>query len=239
MCAFVCYFYLVPQVGLSEVEFRDGQGTKLELDAAAVKVDGAKSIVADRLLNGQPQTTDSAKMWIGEVAEGQPAVRLDFSIPSNFPLATVTVWNYNRYNCETTGARRARLLVAGREVWAGEVPKGPGSKSKRFGLDIPIPAEALKASTTLVAAKPTKPTWDDGTAAAEELAAERGPGFDVLQWPSSGSGKRSSMDDPAQVPSREPTTPQQPVGQPIEAMMFGGEAVSAAPIHRTLHQVTL
>lgn len=179
--------------------------------------------------------TDSANMWIGEIAEGQATTDVQFALPRDFPLAKVVVWNYNRYNCETTGVQNGRLLVGDKQVWSGKIPKGPGTKSKRYGLEIPVAAEALaQGATPAKVAVKTRPQWDDGTALAEKNMPDNSqPATGGAEWPAPANpGNGRGLRDPARAPSRGPQPQSQPEeekqGFIVESTSLSREASSAA-----------
>lgn len=49
--------------------------------------------------------------YLGELGPSQP-VLIDFRLPSDFDLLDVVVWNYNRPNYETQGARQVCAFLS-------------------------------------------------------------------------------------------------------------------------------
>ncbi|KAL3692610.1 hypothetical protein R1sor_006261 [Riccia sorocarpa] len=145
-------------VGLVEVELFDVGGTKLELQASSISLQGCP--VSDtspcdnvsRLLNGIVNTTREKNMWICRLPPaGDPRLEIHIQVPdSDIVLGYLKVWNYNRSMGDASkGVREMQLYVDGELMWQGMVAKGCGNRVFDYSTRISLLDESpLSAATS-------------------------------------------------------------------------------------------
>lgn len=143
-------------VGLTEVQFFDRNDSQLALSPDNVIVGGVRTVENAKLVNGRTHTTNHRNMWKTEFASQQAEpCELLFLLPPDFTLAQITIWNYNRPNCESLGVRDAELGVNDTCVWRGTIKKASGSHNTEAGCTIDIDLETMLGFTPSEAPAPT------------------------------------------------------------------------------------
>ncbi|OQR96676.1 hypothetical protein ACHHYP_13821 [Achlya hypogyna] len=125
-------------IGLNGIDVFDATGalvrlTKAQVSATPASINvlpeyaaSADPRVADNLVDGVNYTCDDLHMWLAPFTPGQRhAVTLQLAAPTT--LAMLRIWNYNKSRAHSfRGVKDTRILLDGREVFAGEVRKAPG-----------------------------------------------------------------------------------------------------------------
>ncbi|KAL2635160.1 hypothetical protein R1flu_006639 [Riccia fluitans] len=145
-------------VGLVEVELFDVGGTKLDLQASSISLQGCP--VSDtspcdtifRLLNGIVNTTREKNMWICPLPPAAyPPLEIYIQVPaSDIVLGYLKVWNYNQSIGDATkGVREMQVYVDGELIWQGMIAKGCGNRVFDYSTRIPLLDESpLSAATS-------------------------------------------------------------------------------------------
>ncbi|XP_063681155.1 katanin-interacting protein-like isoform X3 [Bolinopsis microptera] len=131
------------KVGLTQVTFFGPQKevvTPFSVKSAGA-VDQAYGRNIECLLDGQSRTTKEEHMWSCPYHSGQKLV-LVFTLPSDMPLTSCHVWNYNKQISElNVGVKDAELYVAKQRVWSGEIAKGCGNQVFEYATVIKLTEE--------------------------------------------------------------------------------------------------
>lgn len=122
-------------IGLTEVQFFDEEGTKLELDANNVACRNATVIEGDIscLFNNRTKTTQTKNMVL--LRPHSLPVCLKISLRYPCALSKICIWNYNGKGEDNLdlGVKQCRICVNGHLVYDGTIEKGCGNKVFDYG----------------------------------------------------------------------------------------------------------
>ncbi|XP_071813789.1 katanin-interacting protein-like isoform X2 [Apostichopus japonicus] len=135
------------RVGLTEVEFYNDAGEKVNLTPSDVWVQGAKDMqgMLGNLVNGRAKTTRERNMWS---CTKTPDVRLllhfkvkqmhsEDEIPA---VSKIKIWNYNKSLKDLSmGLKDVKLHCDGDQLWEGIVEKGCGNQVFDYSMMIDLP----------------------------------------------------------------------------------------------------
>ncbi|CAM6100708.1 unnamed protein product [Calypogeia fissa] len=144
-------------VGLVEVDLFDNEGTKVELQASSVSLQGNTSTDSgsnenlSRIVNGIVNTTRDRHMWLCPLPPAEdPPLEILIQIPfSDLILGHMRVWNYNRSISDIMkGVKEVQIYVDGDLIWQGVIAKGCGNQVFDYSTKIPLLDESPMSGTT-------------------------------------------------------------------------------------------
>ncbi|KAG6545885.1 hypothetical protein Mapa_012540 [Marchantia paleacea] len=142
---------------ISKVELFSIEGTKLELQASNISLQGSNPSdtspceTISRILNGVVNTTREKNMWMCPLPPaGDPPLEIHIQVPGlDLIPGHMRIWNYNRSIGETTkGVREMQVYVDRELIWQGMVGKGCGNRVFDYSSRIPLLDEAPLSATS-------------------------------------------------------------------------------------------
>ena len=133
-------------VGLSAVEFFDGDGEPLDgvqtsADPADINVLPEYSSdvrVASNLTDGVLQTCDDTHLWLAPYSERRRNL-VFFDFGRTVSLSMVRIWNYNKSRIHSfRGARFLEMRLDGFIIFRGEINKAPGNLHDALNCAEPV-----------------------------------------------------------------------------------------------------
>ncbi|XP_067133505.1 katanin-interacting protein-like isoform X3 [Centruroides vittatus] len=132
------------RIGLTEVEFLNPLGDRLEASVAGSRVNDVAGELSN-ILNGRTKITNQDDMWSCEFPE-KSFISLVFTIhlpltnqknTNNSYVSAIRIWNYNKDVKElNVGVQRAKIIIGDTVIFDGEFQQGCGNESYDYSQTI-------------------------------------------------------------------------------------------------------